>query len=127
MYTHTCVSADDLNASTAFYDAALKPLGLANRGQFNDRSIGYSDGKGGMLLVMTPLNGEPATPANGGTIGFHAADSAAVDAFHAGGMANGGTDAGAPGPRPNVSGTAYGAYLLDPVGNKVCAFTGLAG
>ena len=81
-----------------------------------------------MLLVMTPLNGEAATPGERRHDRFSRGnDPAAVDAFHAGGMANGGTDAGAPGPRPNVSGTAYGAYLLDPVGNKFCAFTGLAG
>ncbi len=122
MYTHSCISAHDLAASTAFYDAALAPLGIRNMGQFNDRSIGYGDGKGGMMLVMTPLDGAAASAANGGTIGFAAADAAAVDAFHAGGLAHGGTDAGQPGKRPNAPGNAYGAYLLDPLGNKVCAF-----
>ena len=75
-----------------------------------------------MMLVMTPLNGAAASAANGGTIGFRAKDPAAIDAFHAAGLAAGGTNAGAPGPRPNAPGKAYGAYLLDPVGTKSVPF-----
>ena len=51
-----------------------------------------------------------------------APDKAAVDAFHAAGIANGGTDEGAPGNRAGAPGNPYGAYLRDPVGNKICAF-----
>ena len=45
-----------------------------------------------------------------------------VDAFHAAGLAAGGTDEGAAGPRSHLPG-AYAAYLRDPAGNKVCAYT----
>jgi catechol 2,3-dioxygenase-like lactoylglutathione lyase family enzyme len=121
MHSHICISAQDLSASKAFYDAALTPLGVQSVGQVSERMCVYTDGTA-KLLVTTPANGEPATHSNGGTIGFAAADPAAVDAFHAGGLANGGTDEGAPGPRPNAPGNAYGAYLRDPVGNKICAF-----
>ncbi|HKX35157.1 MAG TPA: VOC family protein, partial [Rhizorhapis sp.] len=69
-----------------------------------------------------PANGEPASFANGGTIGFAAPDKDAVDAFHAAGIANGGTCEGEPGLRPQAPGRAYGAYLRDPDGNKICAF-----
>jgi len=126
MFTHICISAQDLAASKAFYDAALTPLGVASVGQINDRTCVYAT-ETGKLLVMTPADGNTATYANGGTIGFQAADAAAVDAFHAAGLAAGGTDEGAPGPRPNAPGNAYGAYLRDPVGNKVCAFCQLPG
>jgi catechol 2,3-dioxygenase-like lactoylglutathione lyase family enzyme len=126
MFTHICVSAQNLGASKAFYDAALTPLGVASIGQVNERTCVYASA-GGKLLVMTPLDGNSATPANGGTIGFQAADVAAVDAFHAAGLAAGGSDAGEPGPRPKAPGNAYGAYLRDPVGNKVCAFCQLPG
>lgn len=126
MFTHICISAQDLAASKAFYDAALAPLGVASIGQVNDRTCVYAT-EGGKLLVMTPANGDAATYANGGTIGFQAADAAAVDAFHAAGLAAGGSDEGAPGARPNAPGNAYGAYLRDPVGNKVCAFCQLPG
>ena len=121
MFTHICISAQDLAASKAFYDAALAPLGVQSVGQVNDRTCVYAT-ETGKLLVMTPADGKDATHANGGTIGFAAKDAATVDAFHAAGLAAGGTDEGAPGPRPNAPGNAYGAYLRDPVGNKICAF-----
>ncbi len=121
MFTHICVSAQDLAASKTFYDAALGALGVVSVGQVNDRTCVYAT-KHGKLLVMTPADGNAATHSNGGTIGFQAADKAAVDAFYAAGMANGGTDAGAPGHRSGAPGNPYGAYLRDPVGNKICAF-----
>jgi catechol 2,3-dioxygenase-like lactoylglutathione lyase family enzyme len=126
MFTHICISAQDLDASKKFYDAALGALGVASIGQINDRTCVYAT-ETGKLLVMTPADGNAATFANGGTIGFQAADAAAVDAFHAAGVAAGGTDEGAPGKRPNAPGNAYGAYLRDPVGNKICAFCQLPG
>ena len=121
MFTHICISAQDLEASKAFYDAALTPLGVNSIGIMGDRVAIYAT-ETGKLLVMKPANGEAATFSNGGTVSFAAADAATVDAFHAAGLANGGTDDGAPGKRPNAPGNAYGAYLRDPVGNKICAF-----
>lgn len=121
MFTHICVSAQDLAASKTFYDAALTPLGVASIGQVNDRTCVYAT-QTGKLLVMTPADGNAASHSNGGTIGFQAPDKAAVDAFHAAGIANGGSDEGAPGNRAGAPGNPYGAYLRDPVGNKICAF-----
>lgn len=121
MYTHICVGSDDLDVSKKFYDAALSPLGIQSVGQVNDRACLYST-DAGSFLVLKPLDGKPATCANGGTIGFLAGDAAAVDAFYAGGLANGGSDEGAPGKRPNAPGNAYGAYLRDPFGNKISAY-----
>ncbi len=77
---------------------------------------------GGAFGFVTPINGDAATFANGGTIGFAAPNKDAVDAFHAAGLANGGTCEGLPGKRPQAPGNAYGAYLRDPTGNKICAF-----
>ena len=121
MFTHICVGANDLAASQKFYDAALTPLGIKSAGPISEYACLYSTDTG-TLLVLKPANKEAACHANGGTIGFNAADAAAVDAFHAAGLANGGTDEGAPGKRPQAPGNAYGAYLRDPVGNKICAF-----
>ena len=76
----------------------------------------------GALMVTRPANGEPHTMSNGFTQGFAAKTFAEVDAFHAAGLANGGTCEGPPGVRENAPGKAYGAYLRDPDGNKICAF-----
>jgi catechol 2,3-dioxygenase-like lactoylglutathione lyase family enzyme len=69
-----------------------------------------------------PLDNKPATPANGGTIGFMAKSVELVDAFHAAGVANGGvTCEDPPGYREGPAGKMYLAYLRDPIGNKICA------
>ncbi|MFZ4748433.1 MAG: VOC family protein [Sphingomonas sp.] len=125
MFTHICIAARDLGAAKSFYDAVLTPLGVQSVGPISDRSCLYKTDDGNMLL-MVPANGEPATPSNGGTIGFAGADKAAIDAFHAAGIANGGSDEGAPGIRAGAGPNAYGAYLRDPTGNKICAFCQLA-
>lgn len=120
VFSHACVGAGDLAASTAFYDAALAPLGVKNMGPFGDSCFLYGKDKPA-LLVLRPGNGE-APSGNGVTIGFAAATPADVDAFHAAGLAAGGTDEGAAGARSHLPG-AYAGYLRDPAGNKVCAYT----
>lgn len=124
MFTHICIGANDLEASAKFYDAALAPLGVAKGEKRGDRVVLYASGENRLLLI-TPADGQPASFGNGATFGFKAANTEAVDAFHAAGIAAGGADEGAPGPRPNAPGNAYGAYLRDPVGNKICAFAQL--
>ena len=120
VFSHACVGASDLGASTKFYDAALAPLGVKNLGPFGDNCVLYGKDKPA-LLVLRPGNGQ-APSSNGVTIGFAAASPAEVNAFHAAGLAAGGTDEGAAGPRGHLP-NAYAAYLRDPAGNKVCAYT----
>lgn len=71
--------------------------------------------------MLRPLDDGAASAGNGITLGLKAPDRAAVSAFHAAGLAGGGRDAGEPGPRGAVP-HAYGAYLFDPDGNKLCAY-----
>jgi catechol 2,3-dioxygenase-like lactoylglutathione lyase family enzyme len=120
VFSHACVGASDLAASTAFYDAALAPLGVNNLGPFGENIMLYGKGKPA-LLVLRPGNGE-APSSNGVTLGFAAPSKAEVDAFHAAGLGAGGADEGAPGPRGHLP-NAYAAYLRDPSGNKVCAYS----
>ncbi|MES1970867.1 MAG: VOC family protein [Pseudomonadota bacterium] len=120
MLTHTMVGSNDVARSKAFYDATLGALGVPAGHDAGNR-IFYSTG-GPAFGVGLPADGNAACHANGGTIGFAAPDKEAVDAWHAAGLAHGGTDEGAPGPRANAPGKAYGAYLRDPDGNKICAF-----
>lgn len=120
VFSHACVGASDLANSTAFYDAALAPLGVKNLGPSGENVVLYGKDKPA-LLVLRPGNGEPPS-SNGVTVGFAAADPAGVDAFHAAGLTAGGSCEGAPGPRSHLP-NAYAAYLRDPAGNKICAYT----
>jgi catechol 2,3-dioxygenase-like lactoylglutathione lyase family enzyme len=75
----------------------------------------------GVFSVSLPINGEPATAPNGGTIGFACASPAQADAWHAAGLAAGGTTCeDPPGVRGEGPGSMYLAYLRDPDGNKLC-------
>jgi catechol 2,3-dioxygenase-like lactoylglutathione lyase family enzyme len=120
IFTHCCLGANDVAQSRKFYDAALGALGIKNLGPMGDNAFLYGVGSP-EFLVTKPRDGSPATGANGGTLGFAAPTRAAVHAFYEAGLANGGTDEGAPGPRAFTP-TAYAAYLRDPSGNKICAY-----
>jgi catechol 2,3-dioxygenase-like lactoylglutathione lyase family enzyme len=116
MFTHVRVASSDLEKSIAFYNATLGALGVEPGMQLP--GLAMYQHAGNRFVVGKPLQGE-ASHSNGGTIGFMASTPEQVDAFHAAGLANGGTCEGKPGPRPGVPGRY--AYLRDPDGNKVCA------
>ena len=121
IFSHVMVGSNDKEKSKAFYDAALTPLGINCLGTFGDTGTLLYGTKTPEFWVTTPRDGNAATNANGGTIGFIAPSRKAIDEFHAGGLANGGVCEGEPGPR-DFSPTAYAAYLRDPDGNKICAY-----
>lgn len=121
MFSHIMIGGNDLEASRAFYDATLGALGCPP-GEADTKGRLFYAHSGGRLIVGHPINGEPATGANGGTIGFAASSPDAVEAWHKAGLANGGTAIeNPPGPRESPIGTLYLAYLRDPAGNKLCA------
>ena len=122
MFSHVMVGADDIADSKAFYDAALGALGIAPGAVDEMGRLVYATTTG-RFLVTPPIDGQPATGANGGTIGFQAASNDAVDAWHAAGAAHGGAPIeNPPGLRTATGGrTLYLAYLRDPAGNKLCA------
>lgn len=125
IFTHVVIGSNDIPRSAAFFDAVLAPLGIKQIvfGESPEPLTSLMYGaEAPALAVTTPINGEPATAANGGTVGLVAPTKEAVDAFHAAALANGGSCEGAPGPRPNAGPDAYGAYIRDPDGNKFCAF-----
>jgi catechol 2,3-dioxygenase-like lactoylglutathione lyase family enzyme len=126
MFTHMFLGSNDVDRSRSFYEATLGAIGLKNVMPADAPRCVFPSEQGS-LIIGAPANGEPTSVSNGFTVGFAAADSAAVDAFHAAGLASGGTDEGAPGPRPNAPGNAYGAYLRDPDGHKICTFCQLPG
>ncbi len=120
MFSHIMIGTNDLDRAKTFYDAALGALGVSP-GVFNGNRVFYRT-ETGVFAVSKPINGEPASIGNGSTIGFAAASSALADAWHAAGLAAGGTACeDPPGVRNGPSGSLYLAYLRDPDGNKLCA------
>ena len=121
MFSHIMLGANDLEKSKAFYDATLGVIG---------RKPGFADPKGrvfymtptGVFAITKPINGEPASCGNGSTIGFAMESTEQADAWHAAGLAAGGTDCeDPPGVREGNGMKLYLAYLRDPAGNKLCA------
>lgn len=122
MFTHVMVGTNDPKKALAFYDATFAAIERPCAIRMEDRAF-YGSGEEGMFAVGPPANGEAATYANGGTIGFRAKDASAVDNWHKAGLEQGGSDEGLPGERPFEGVRYYGAYLRDPDGNKLCAYT----
>jgi catechol 2,3-dioxygenase-like lactoylglutathione lyase family enzyme len=121
MFSHVMLGANDIAKSKAFYDAILAPLGVAE-GKADPKGRVFWRTKTGTFAITKPLDGKAAHNGNGSTIGFFATDIKAVDAWHAAGVANGGTACeDPPGIREGIAGKLYLAYLRDPAGNKICA------
>ena len=126
MFSHIMVGASDINESKIFYDAILGALGH-EPGVIDEKGRCFYFTKVGIFSVSIPIDGEPVSHGNGSTIGFAAESGAMADAWHAAGLANGGTGIEEPpGPRESGVGKIYLAYLRDPAGNKVCALHRMA-
>lgn len=121
MFSHIMIGANDMSTSKTFYDAVLGALGIPP-GRADDKGRVFYRTKTGVFGLTKPINGEAACAANGGTIGFEAESPEAANAWHAAGLANGGTVCeDPPGIREGGAVKLYIAYLRDPAGNKICA------
>jgi len=120
MFSHIMIGTNDLDKAKAFYDPLMATLGVGPA--FVDGHRIFYRTPTGVFAVTKPINGEAATFANGGTIGFACSTPQQADAWHAAGLAHGGTTCEAdPGVREGGMGKMYLAYLRDPDGNKLCA------
>lgn len=120
MFSHIMIGTNDLDRAKRFYDALLGTLGVPP-GAVDRHRIFYRTSTG-VFSVSLPIDGKPATVGNGSTIGFACATPEQADAWHAAGIANGGTTCEEPpGIREGAAGKLYLAYLRDPDGNKLCA------
>jgi catechol 2,3-dioxygenase-like lactoylglutathione lyase family enzyme len=125
MLNHIVVGSNDIERSKLFYDAVLGTLGatepLRNVADSGHVRLFYRH-DGSTFCVSEPINGEPATFANGSTVGFKCDSPEKVREFHDTAVAHGGTSIeDAPGLRNGSLGPVHLAYVRDPDGNKLCA------
>ncbi|MEQ8934503.1 MAG: VOC family protein [Amphiplicatus sp.] len=125
MFNHIMVGSNDIERSKRFYNAVLGTLGagepLVNKTDSGHTRLFYRH-DGNTFCVSEPINGEAATFANGGTIGFKCGSPEQVRAFHDVAVEHGGVSIEeAPGLRNGALGPMHLAYVRDPDGNKLCA------
>jgi len=115
--SHVSLGTNRFEQAAVFYDAVLETIGCRRVLDFPG-GIGY-----GKVFpefwIQHPIDGKPASCGNGTHVSFIAASTSEVDAFHAAALAHGGTDDGAPGPRPEYSPTYYACFVRDPDGHKI--------
>ena len=116
MFSHVMIGSNDIARAKTFYDALFAAIG-GKPGRQDDKGRLVYANRGGLFMVTPPIDGRPATHANGGTIGFAVGSPEQADAWHKAGTAI----EDPPGPRQGGFGTLYLAYLRDPDGNKLCA------
>lgn len=113
MFDHVSLAVTDLQVSRRFYDAALATLGISMLFDIPGEGLGY--GANGRPQFWINQSARPLVT----HVAFEAADRAAVEAFHAAGLAAGGQCNGPPGLRPHYDPDYYAAFVLDPDGANV--------
>jgi catechol 2,3-dioxygenase-like lactoylglutathione lyase family enzyme len=114
MLDHVGFGVSDYKRSKAFYSEALAPLDIELIKEPSEQAAGF--GRGGKPFFWIEATRPPITLLH---VAFACDSRGLVDAFHQAGLAAGGTDNGAPGPRPIYHQHYYGAYVLDPDGNNI--------
>ena len=121
MFSHVTLGSNDFAKAEKFYDAVMGVLGHPVMFKAPGSVLAYGTPTGEKLFILRPFDQKEARPGNGVHAAFKVDKRAIVDAFHAAALANGGSDEGAPGPRPQYHANYYGAYVRDPDGNKIQA------
>lgn len=124
MFSHVMVGSSNLPRSRHFYNLVLGVLGakgpIENVNETGQTRLFYVN-KGSIFCVTEPINGEPASSANGSTIGFACESEEQVKKLHDVAVKNGGKSIEEPpGLRENTFGKQYLCYFLDPDGHKIC-------
>eukprot|EP00750_Incisomonas_marina_P020196 INCI3818.1.p1 GENE.INCI3818.1~~INCI3818.1.p1 ORF type:complete len:161 (+),score=18.28 INCI3818.1:138-620(+) len=139
--SHVSVGSNDTARAARFYDATMavvgakrimtiyqrtsdneiiKEMGPATEPKENCSIVAVAYGKfAPEFWVGGAHNREEATPGNGVHVSFSGKNKEMVDAWHAAALAAGGVDYGAPGPRPQYGKQYYGAFIVDPDGNRI--------
>lgn len=125
MLNHLMLGSNDIDRSNRFYDAVLGVLGagapIRHVNATGQTRLFYRH-EGSTFCLTEPINGQDATVANGGTIGFKCNSPEQVKAFHDAAIAHGGQSIeDPPGLRNGSMGAMHLAYVRDPDGHKLCA------
>jgi len=115
--SHVSIGTDDFERAVAFYDRVLPTLGCRRVAE-HPGAVAYGR-RFPEFWVQRPFDDGPASVGNGTHVGFIAPSKEAVDDFHGTAIAAGGTDDGAPGPRPDYGEPYYGCFVRDPDGHKI--------
>ena len=115
--SHLSIGTNDFDRAVAFYDKVLPSLGCKQLMKYPG-AIAYGR-EFPEFWVQTPIDGKPATIGNGFHISFVAHSKEAVHAFHEAALDAGGTDDGAPGPRPDYGEAYYACFIRDLDGHKI--------
>jgi len=119
---HVSVGVSDIDRARRFYSAILSPLGYKLLYEVKEEGKIASLGWGlhfPELWTNIPLGGATPHPGSGIHVAFHAPNAGAVDGFYAAALLVGGSDNGPPGYRLDYDPGYYGAFVLDPDGNKL--------
>ncbi|MEC5160275.1 catechol 2,3-dioxygenase-like lactoylglutathione lyase family enzyme [Janthinobacterium sp. CG_S6] len=125
MFSHVMIGSNDIEQAKHFYDAVLATFGAGepfrNQADSGHKRLFYRH-DGSTFCISEPIDGEAATCANGGTIGFKCSSPEQVQQFHDTAVAHGGQSIeDPPGLRDGAMGAMHLAYVRDPDGNKLCA------
>jgi len=120
MLDHIGFSVSNVDASRAFYEQALKPLGIKVVMEVTPEMTGAEESHFG-FGTDRPFFwiGSHKKPSPGMHVAFTAQSRKIVDEFYATAIVAGGKDNGAPGVRPHYHENYYGAFVLDPDGNNI--------
>jgi len=125
MLNHVMLGTNDIERSKRFYDAVLGVLGagepMRNVNATGQTRLFYRH-DGSTFGLSEPIDGQPATAANGFTLGFKCRSPEQLKQFHDTAVAHGGISIeDPPGLREGKLGSMYLAYVRDPDGHKLCA------
>lgn len=124
MLDHVSLSVANMKQAKGFYQSLLSTIGLEVVGEVSSEQsdsvafIGFGIGRKGQLWIAEAGSQTPSAH-----ICFRTSSRKKVRDFHTAGLANGGTDNGAPGIREIYHPQYYAAFIRDPEGHNVEAVT----
>ena len=124
MFNHIMIGTNDIEKSKAFYEKVLGVLGaqgaMENTTDGGTKRVFFMHDVN-VFALSQPIDGEPATCANGMTIGFKCSGLDQVKELHDVAVANGGTSIeDPPGLRESTMGAMHLSYFRDLDGHKIC-------